>query len=55
MEAEEPRPTMTNGHENGDYSSHDEYDMEPEPLRAALISKDIMDILDSYTPGSLGK
>lgn len=56
VEAEEPRPTVPveNGHNNGDH--HDEFyiDPEPEPIKAALISQDIMDVLDSYTPGSLG-
>ena len=53
MEAEEETP-QENGLANGD---HEEFYMEPStiPVRSALISQDIMDILDAYTPGSIGE
>lgn len=51
---------MANGPETNENSTderdHNEFFIEPtpEPIRAALISEEIMSILDSYTPGTLG-
>lgn len=55
VEAEETPPTQDHGLSNGDADgAHEGLYIEPEPIRSALISRDIMDVLDSYTPGSIG-
>lgn len=33
---------------------HQEFFIEPEPIRAALISTDIMQTLETYSPGNIG-
>ena len=52
MEAEDEAPKQNGHSENED---HNEFFIEPEPLRAALMSEEVMEILNSYTPGTLGR
>jgi len=49
VESEEPPQ------QNGHSGEGDEFYIEPEPVRAALLTEELMDILTGYTPGTLGK
>lgn len=55
VEVEDEAPKL-NGvdSEECEANGHQEFFIEPEPVRAALISIDIMETLDSYTPGTIG-
>lgn len=54
VEEEPPKLNGLDG-EDPEANGHQEFFIEPEPIRAALISVDIMETLDSYTPGTIGE
>jgi len=56
VQAEEVPPASSRLAESNESNGRDEFyiELEPEPIKAALISQDIMEILDTYTPGTIG-